>query len=302
MRVEQDAMVMLAASSVSRWLRRNHPCASGALGSTAPTKETSSPAGSNSRATTNRSASVPVVSTKSLGAHRAGDLDRRVAWRGAERDALVETVERRGARLGRVGRHDACAGLGGSQLPALPSSLGQRPGVRRAVLVGVVGVPHLDQYRRAGVPAVVDALEEVVEEFELDEPAVVGVVGRPVLKTVQFQPLLARTGFQEALHVAAQVQSGTAPVGRRQQGNLDLRPVGRPGRGGTRRAAGAPGSRRRSPPGSRSALRSVSVSSPHTSNPVIGLRGPRSPRPYCTTLICLSYQCWPERREDAAVV
>src|SRR5690348_12356630 len=36
--------------------------------------------------------------------------------------------------------------------------------------------------------------------------------------------------------------------------------------------------------------RSDSVSSPHTSAPVTRLRGPRSPRPYCTVFTCMSYQ------------
>src|SRR4029079_6081213 len=40
----------------------------------------------------------------------------------------------------------------------------------------------------------------------------------------------------------------------------------------------------------RASSASSSVSSPHTSTPVLGLTGPRSPRPYWTVLTCMSYQ------------
>jgi 16S rRNA U516 pseudouridylate synthase RsuA-like enzyme len=48
-----------------------------------------------------------------------------------------------------------------------------------------------------------------------------------------------------------------------------------------------------SPKSTRLRLSSSSerVSSPQTRRPLIGLTGPRSPMPYCTVLICWSYQC-----------
>ena len=64
---------------------------------------------------------------------------------------------------------------------------------------------HIQPDARRLVPAVVDALEEVVEELLLQADAVVGVKVRPVLQAVQLEPFLPGGGLDESLDVAPQV-------------------------------------------------------------------------------------------------
>ena len=107
-----------------------------------------------------------------------------------------------------------------------PLGARERPLALRA-LHEPVEVAHLQQHARLLVPAVLLAVQEVVEEPQLQLAAVVGVEVRPVLDPVRLQPLLLGGGAHEALEVAARMQALAAPVGGREQGHLDLGPVGR---------------------------------------------------------------------------
>src|SRR3546814_12094571 len=82
--------------------------------------------------------------------------------------------------------------------------------------------------RRLLVPAVLLALQEMVEEPLLDADAVVRVEQGPVRSAMHFQPLAPGRGADEALDIAPEMQAVAAPVRRRQKRNSDLVPIGRP--------------------------------------------------------------------------
>jgi hypothetical protein len=85
----------------------------------------------------------------------------------------------------------------------------------------VIDMSHLQLHAGLMVPAVVLALEEVVEEAFLQRHAIVGVVLDPMGAAVQLKPFLLGASAEKTLHVAAQVQAVPAPVARGQQRNGD---------------------------------------------------------------------------------
>ena len=80
----------------------------------------------------------------------------------------------------------------------------------------------VEQHLRPLLPAVVDALEETVEELPLQVLAVLRIEQREVRVAVHLQPFLLRAGAQEALEIAARMQPHAAPVGGREQRRLDV--------------------------------------------------------------------------------
>src|SRR5262249_28978957 len=76
------------------------------------------------------------------------------------------------------------------------------------------------------LPPRVLALEEVAEELLLETHAIVGVEVRPVLDAMHLEPFLLRRRAYEAFEVAARMEPLPAPVGRREERHLHLRPVG----------------------------------------------------------------------------
>src|SRR6266571_3051611 len=90
----------------------------------------------------------------------------------------------------------------------------------------LAGMADVEQYAGLLVPAVVDALQEAIEEALLQLHPVVGVEGRPVRAAVDFEPFLSGSRAHEAFEVAARMQSLPAPVRRREQRHLDLRKIG----------------------------------------------------------------------------
>ena len=78
-------------------------------------------------------------------------------------------------------------------------------------MLGAVAEPavdgaHTKHHTGLAVPAVVLALEEVVEEPVLQTDAVVGVELGPVLEAVDLEPLLFGGRLHERLDVASEVQ------------------------------------------------------------------------------------------------
>ena len=87
-----------------------------------------------------------------------------------------------------------------------------------------VYVAHLQLHARLPVPAVVHVLQGVIEEPLLERAAVVGVEVGPVLDAVRFEPLVLRSGSDEAFEVAARVKALPSPVGGGEQGHGDFFP------------------------------------------------------------------------------
>ena len=146
------------------------------------------------------------------------------------------------------------------------------------------------------------ALEEVVEEAQLELAAVVGVEVRPVLDSVRLEPLLLRRGAGEALEVAARMQALAAPVGGGEERDDDLVPV--------RRAVAVVLVVERvredlvaevAAVGGELLVGERLVAADELPG-VAALRRPRSPRPYWTVFTCMSYQLAQNVREDPAVV
>ncbi|MNC84840.1 hypothetical protein D3C83_04080 [compost metagenome] len=90
----------------------------------------------------------------------------------------------------------------------------ERPLVLVALDEFLAGVAHLQRDARLPVPAVLPALEKIIEKALLQLHAVIGVERRPVRAAVRLQPLLLRRGARVALEIAARMQALPAPVGR----------------------------------------------------------------------------------------
>ena len=112
------------------------------------------------------------------------------------------------------------------EVEAGPPGTRERPFTLGTLDERLARMPHLQQHRGLPVPAVVGALEEMVEEALLQTDAVVGIERRPVRAAVHFQPLLLRSGAGIALEIAPGVQPLPAPVRRRQHRHRDARQVG----------------------------------------------------------------------------
>ena len=74
-------------------------------------------------------------------------------------------------------------------------------------------VSNLQPHTRFKVPTVVLALKKVVKKLPLHSHTVIGVEGRPMRAPMGLEPLLLRRSADEPLHVAAQMQALTAPIG-----------------------------------------------------------------------------------------
>src|SRR5258708_36457175 len=89
----------------------------------------------------------------------------------------------------------------------------------------LVDMAHLELHARLLRPVAL-ALEEVVEEPELQLAPIVGVEVRPVLDAVRLEPLLLGRRAHEAFEVAARMQALPAPVRRREEWNRYAVPSG----------------------------------------------------------------------------
>ena len=118
--------------------------------------------------------------------------------------------------------------VGRIEIKPRPFGALERPFVLGA-LDEAVDVAHLQLHRRLLVPAIVLAVQEMIEEAQLQVPAVVGIKMRPVLDAVRFEPLVLRRGADKTFEIAARMQRLAAPIGRRQKRHLDLRPHRRTG-------------------------------------------------------------------------
>src|SRR5207247_10800055 len=74
------------------------------------------------------------------------------------------------------------------------------------------------------VEAVVLAVQEMIEEAQLQLTPIIRVEMRPVLDPVCLEPLVLTGRAHETLEIAAGMQTLAAPIGRRQERRLDLRP------------------------------------------------------------------------------
>src|ERR1035437_5742272 len=101
----------------------------------------------------------------------------------------------------------------------------QRPSILVADDEFLARMTNVELHPRLLVPAVLLALEEVAEELLLQSNAIVGVIMRPMLDAVYFEPFLFRRRPDEALEIAARMQRLSAPIGGREQRHLDLRPI-----------------------------------------------------------------------------
>src|SRR5258707_15770150 len=84
---------------------------------------------------------------------------------------------------------------------------------------------HLELHGRLLWPVPL-ALEEGIEEPQLQLAPVVGVEMRPVLDAVRLEPLLLGRRAHEAFEVAARMQALPAPVRRREEWNRYAVPFG----------------------------------------------------------------------------
>src|SRR5215472_3929654 len=89
-------------------------------------------------------------------------------------------------------------------------------------LCAPIYVPNLELHRRLLAPTVLLAVQEVIEEPQLQITAVIRVKMRPMLDAVRFQPFLLGGSTHEAFEIAARVQALAAPIGCRQERRLNL--------------------------------------------------------------------------------
>src|SRR5947208_3618735 len=145
-----------------------------------------------------------------LGCQRAGDLGLFLYRFRKKCEPVAQGVERNGslpvglAAQAKIGLQIQLGPLGSCERPLVLVALDE-----------AVDVAYLQLYSGLLVPAVLMALEVVVEKPQLQVPAVVGVEVRPVLDAVDFEPLVFRRGAQEAFEIAARMQPLPAPVGGR---------------------------------------------------------------------------------------
>src|SRR5258708_37787092 len=78
-----------------------------------------------------------------------------------------------------------------------------------------VDVAHLQLHRRLLVPAVFLAVQEMIEEAQLQLTAVIRIEMRPMLDAMHFEPFLLRGGADKAFEIAARMQRLPRPIGRR---------------------------------------------------------------------------------------
>ena len=152
---------------------------------------------------------------------RSGDLGLLRERRAQEGDAVAHRVECHHGFL-----HAAfVAELAVDRIEIKPRPLGaiDRPFALHA-FDETVDVTHLKLDRRLLVPAVLLAVQEIIEEAQLQIAAVVRVEMRPVLDAVHLEPFALRGCAHEAFEIAARMQRLAAPIRRREKRHLDLRP------------------------------------------------------------------------------
>src|SRR5262249_117537 len=212
---------MVSFLSSLRCEARSQPWPTGVCGSMAPWNTTSLRSPVNIRRTTKRSASLVVDDTNSLTADgpvisvscSSGSLTKvtpspmpshappRFSRRALLREGPGRRVEVELRPFRALGRP---LGLGALDEP--------------------VDVTHLQEDAGLLVPAVLLAVQEIVEEFQLQRAPVVGVEMGPVLDAVDLEPFVLGGGAHEAFEIAARVQRLAAPIGGGQERRLDLRP------------------------------------------------------------------------------
>jgi hypothetical protein len=97
----------------------------------------------------------------------------------------------------------------------------ERPFVLSA-LHELVDVTHLQLHARLPVEAVVLAVQEMIEEPQLQLASVIRVEMGPVLDAVHLEPFVLGGRAHEAFEIAARMQWLAAPIGRRKQWRLDF--------------------------------------------------------------------------------
>ena len=116
------------------------------------------------------------------------------------------------------------------QIQLRPLRARERPLVLEAELVAAeiaaAGADH-ELHRRLVHDPGVDALQPVVEEAQLVEPAFLGMERMEVRAGVDAQLLVLRGRVHEAFGVAAQVQPRAGPVADAVERHRDLRPIAR---------------------------------------------------------------------------
>src|SRR5215831_10046882 len=191
---------------------RNQPWPTGVCGSIAPWNTTSLRSPVNTRSTTNRSASLVEDETKSLTAE--GPVISVSCVSGSLKKVTPSPkASKRATALPRAG---LCASAELRPLGAL-----ERPFVLSA-LHELVDVTHLQLHARLPVEAVVLAMQEVIEEAQLQLATVIRVEMGPVLDAVHLEPFVLGGRAHEAFEVAARMQGLAAPIGGRKQRRLDL--------------------------------------------------------------------------------
>src|SRR6266849_7926877 len=100
----------------------------------------------------------------------------------------------------------------------------ERPFVLGAGNESLARMADLEQDLRLLVPAIVLAVQEMVEEPQLLLAAVIRVEMRPVLAAMDFEPFLPRCGLHEAFEIPARMKTLAAPIGGGKQRRRDLVP------------------------------------------------------------------------------
>jgi hypothetical protein len=140
-------------------------------------------------------------------------------------DAVAQRVE---FNLRPLGRRFGCPLARNSTARRVEIELRPFGALERPFVLGtlheLVDVAHLQQHARLPVEAVVLAVQEMVEEAQLQLAPIVGIEVGPVLDAVHFEPFVLRARAHEAFEIAARMQGLAAPIGGREQRRLDFGP------------------------------------------------------------------------------
>ena len=77
------------------------------------------------------------------------------------------------------------------------------------------------------VPTILLPFQEIVEEALLERIGIVGIINRPMLEPVDFQPFLFRRGMRESAEITAGMEGLAAPIRAADERHLGLVPFGR---------------------------------------------------------------------------
>ena len=151
----------------------------------------------------------------------AGDLGLVRQRRRQEGDAVAHGVEPQ--HLLRLGRLRAKRAVCRIEIELRPLGAFERP-FAFGPLDEAVDMTHLKPHRRLLVPTVLLAVQEVIEETQLQFASIVGVKVRPMLDAVRFEPFLFGRGADKTFEIAARMQPLPAPIGGGQKRHFDPRP------------------------------------------------------------------------------